>query len=496
MGDDGSRSTRSRRPAPSRRQVLTCLCALPAGAALAAVPPAPDAEAPPPDAGAPRSLDGIDPRNVVDAYRGRQLATLSDSELIRGVADIVSTPGKGLTSFTLHAPLELLARSGLLALVAPEDRELARMQILASGAAYQAGTTPLPSPARIGDFPDFATATSELGRVFRAGDEDGLEAVVLALARQFGTASLVQALTPALLPTLTSASHAHIGLWLLLRHGAAGDPRDGSLLRAAARKLAADPNGRLSSFSGMDIRGRKPLDKTPEQIERDILARLASPPKGGKPANYGIRGLMEAAEATGNVDRYFGDFIRHQLSDEQMDAAFRAVMRVSAHAMLQDDPEQAKFGWSHCFTLPQAACGLSSLNVDRKLALATTMVWIMAYRTILSERPLDFTYRPPPSRASLREALHSGPDQAARRFWHAAPEEITAIHRLLATEAAVRNDQHLVKYTRACFDMCGFDPGSWRLYLASAAKLCALWIAETPRKKIPDRFLDGRSTPA
>ena len=69
------------------------------------------------------------------------------------------------------------------------------------------------------------------------------------------------------------------------------------------------------------------------------------------------------------------------------------------------------------------------------------------------------------------------------------------MQRTLASEAAVRNDQHLAKYTRACFDLCAFDPESWRLYHASAATLSAIWIAETPRNKIKDRFLDGRSTP-
>lgn len=261
------------------------------------------------------------------------------------------------------------------------------------------------------------------------------------MGQQYGVPSLVHALTPKLLPALTSASHAHIGLWLLLRHGPAGDTRDASLLRSAARKLAADPTGRLSSFAGMDIRGRKPSPKSAGQIEREIFARLADPPKADRPSISGIRGLMEAAESTGNADRYFGDLIRSELSEEQMDAAFRAIMRVSAHAMLQDDEDNAKFGWSHCFTLPQADCGLSSLGIDRKLGLATAMVWITAYRTILSDRALDFDYRPEPATASLREALHSASDVAA-------------------------------------------------------AKLCALWIRETPRQKIPDRFLDGRDTPA
>ena len=282
---------------------------------------------------------------------------------------------------------------------------------------------------------------------------------MLQIAAQFGTASLVHLLTPLALPTLTGASHSHIGLWLLLRHGRAGEAGDAALLRAAARRIAADPKGQLSSFSGMAIAGSKPLNQPAFEIEKEIFAKLSDPPRGelGTPS---LRPLLEAGEATGNADRLFGDFITHDLTSEQMDAAFRAVLRVCAHSMLQDDISHAKFGWSHCLTLPQAACGLSSLNMDRKLALAATLVWITAYRSVLSTRRLDFTWAPEKSAEpiSVVEALHTSPTVAAARVWHAEASELPLIMRTLATQASIRNDQHLVKYTRACFDMGSFDP--------------------------------------
>lgn len=441
------------------------------------------------------SFAGLDPKKVAEQYRSRQMDQLSDRRIAQQVGAIVSQPIHGMSSFTLHAPLELLARQGLLPLVDPADRELARMQMVASGAAYQAGVKPLPVIKSRPEFASFRAASEAFETVFEQGDEDGLESVVMRMARQFGLASLVQALTPRLLPTLTAASHSHIGLWLLLRHGASGDPRDASLLRPAARMLARDPEGHLSSFDGMNLGSGKPLARTPQQIEDEILAKLANPTKGGKRPRGGIRSLMETAESTGQIEPMFADLVRHDLDSRQIDAAFRATLRITAHAMLQDDPGNAKFGWSHCLTLPQAACGLSSLNMNRRLGLATTLVWTTAYRSILSDRPIDMSYVPKPFAGSLQEALQEGTEAAAGRFWHAEPNEIDDIYRLLASEAAVRNDQHLAKYTRACFDMCGFDPTHRHLYLASAAKLCALWIAETPRNKITERFLDGRSTP-
>lgn len=506
MPQDQNRAlqTEKEQATPSRRAflqgALCCVATAPLAASGAADPPAvsPKAAVKPTMAGTgrPGSIAGINPKNVVEGYRSRQLGELSDRQLVRGVSAVISRPGRGLTSFTLHAPLELLARAGLLPLVAPEDRELARLQMVASAAAYGQGVQVLPDPAPLAPFADLGAATRRFAGVFAEGDEDGLEAVVLQMARQFGVASLVHALTPRLLPTLTSASHAHIGLWLLLRHGEAGDLQDAALLRAAARRLAADPKGRLASFAGMKIEGTRTLAMGPEKIEQEILAKLANPPKGKKPSSFSIRPLMEAAENSTTIEDFFADFIRRDLTTEQIDAAFRAVLRVCAHAMLQDTRQQAKFGWSHCLTLPQAASGLSSLNLHRKLGLATTLVWVMAYRTILSDRALDFSYRPKPFGGSLREALETGPEAAAGRFWHADPREVGEMQRILASEAAVRNDQHLVKYTRACFDLCGFDPTSWRLYYASAATLSAIWIVETPRQKIADHFLDGRSTPA
>ncbi len=251
----------------------------------------------------------------------------------------------------------------------------------------------------------------------------------------------------------------------------------------------------MKSFSGMSLGGGGPLATAPAEIEREVFAKLANPPKG-QLGNQSIRSIIQAGEATGNADRLFGDFIRQDLSRAQIDAAFRAILRVCARSMLQDDVKQAKFGWTHCLTLPQSACGLASLNTDRKRALAATLVWITAYRSVLSRRALDFQWAPERVKgASIHEALHTSPQVAAGRVWYASDPELPEIRLALATEASIRNDQHLVKYTRAVLDMGSFDPEFTRLYLAAAAYLCALWIAKCPREALRDRLLVGRTTP-
>jgi hypothetical protein len=61
---------------------------------------------------------------------------------------------------------------------------------------------------------------------------------------------------------------------------------------------------------------------------------------------------------------------------------------------------------------------------------------------------------------------------------------------VLASEASVRNDQHLAKYVRACLDMGSFDPEHAQLYLSSASYLCSLWMQEAPRSGLLDNLTD------
>jgi hypothetical protein len=293
---------------------------------------------------------------------------------------------------------------------------------------------------------------------------------------------VARALAPLALPALTAASHTHIGLWLLLRHGG-----DVALLRGAVRKLAADPGARLKSFSGMDMRGRG-KGPGPATVEREVLSKLTDPPHVAAPDRGGIRGVMETGERTGTIDKLFASLIAAELSDAEIDAGFRAVARVSATMALQSRSTDA-----HPLTIPQAAWGLSSSHIQRKLALACALVWITSYRIVGGGR-LEFNQqpRPPSGTMSLREAIDSGPEVAAARFWHARPEENAEVEHVLATEASVRGSQHLVKYTRACLDMTVLDPPSRRLHIAAAAVRNSLAAAKVPRKAILDQSTQER----
>src|SRR5216684_5246282 len=94
-------------------------------------------------------LSGMPPDRVVESYHARKVEALSETELFRAAAHIVSQPKRELSSFRLHAPLEIMARYNLLPLVSTPDRDLARMQMVATASHYQAGGEGVSPPERV-----------------------------------------------------------------------------------------------------------------------------------------------------------------------------------------------------------------------------------------------------------------------------------------------------------------------------------------------------------
>ncbi len=77
-------------------------------------------------------LSGIPPDRVGESYRARRLEEVSDCELFRAAVCIVSQLKRELNSFRFHALLELMAR----------------MQLLATVAQYEATGETVPLPLR------------------------------------------------------------------------------------------------------------------------------------------------------------------------------------------------------------------------------------------------------------------------------------------------------------------------------------------------------------
>ncbi len=66
-----------------------------------------------------------------------QMLELTDTELAVEVSRSLSSPRTVDDSFTLHAPLELLARLALLPVVDPSGREMARRRMVSLATNYE-----------------------------------------------------------------------------------------------------------------------------------------------------------------------------------------------------------------------------------------------------------------------------------------------------------------------------------------------------------------------
>jgi len=92
----------------------------------------------------------------------------------------------------------------------------------------------------------------------------------------------------------------------------------------------------------------------------------------------------------------------------------------------------------------------------------------------------------------MAEALVHSPRAAASVAWFSQQDERPRIVQLIATEAAIRNDAHLVKYTWACLDAALQDPTYAPLFHAGAAYLCSIWSIEQPKAGLVRNLGDGR----
>ena len=57
--------------------------------------------------------------------------------------------------------------------------------------------------------------------------------------------------------------------------------------------------------------------------------------------------------------------------------------------MLQEPPDYAPYGWSHCLTMPQAVMGIAGDGVDVPRATAVAATYVVGFRAALGQRALD-----------------------------------------------------------------------------------------------------------
>ncbi len=402
-----------------------------------------------------------DPAEAPGAWADSPLARFSDAALASAVATAIAAPKRAAdSSFLTHAPLELAARFGLLPMVEPSARDQARRRIAAIAGDYARAGEEVETGA--GSFPDTEAATGFLKRAIREGDADGADAALLFLLPRVSALTLRAALAAELLPMLGAATHAPILLSDLARLEARLDGA-GALLRAPVRMIAVTADARLSwherarprAFSG--------------DAERELKNRLAGPAPVRSASLY-IAPTMLAVEADGYAESQLADVT----AALEVSAAQRAILRVAAQSMLQDDPASAPYGWTHALTMPLGVFGCADV-VDDKLALIRiAATYALGFRATLGKSTLT---QEPPEKPRSDAIADVAPADAAGAVWHADASRLPEFRTALATRAATHGDAHLVKYTLASFDAAPRDPEAARLHLSAAAYLGAWWDA-------------------
>ncbi len=386
---------------------------------------------------------------------------LTDAQLTDAVADRLAHPkADGVTSFTLHAPLELLARTALLPLVEPDAREAARDRLAWLGEAYRDAGDEVDEPAARA-YDDLATAADHLTGAVNAGEIDDADATAAWLAAHATPVDLARLLADDVIPRLSAAGHGSILLYLLPRAAprsrAAARP-----LRGLVRELARQPDWGLTWH----------LDRAPTaEGGGDLVAPCAV---------RGPRAIRAATSSSPPCPWSSASGLAEELLDgptraASLPQATEDLQRLAAASMIQDTPDAAPYGWSHCLTMPQAVLGLARAGAaDPRQAIAVAATFVLGFRATQGTVDVDPAWSPAAVGDPL-EALDGTPAEAAAGAWHATNGERPAVVARLASRAATHEDAHLAKYTLACIDAARDDPGASRLYLAAAAHLSAWW---------------------
>ena len=404
-------------------------------------------------------LDHIDPDDIAGAWTARHLDRMTDAELLRAACQLLSIPrNEAANSFTLHAPLELMARAELLRSVSAQRRESARQRIAHIAATWS--TTDRPTETS-DDTAHGEQPLDALTEALRHGDPETADRAFVSLCATRDQDHIVDDLVDVVLPCLGGAAHGAIFLELLPRFRPTGI-NPALMARTLLREIAHHPDDRLRWFD-------QPRSEAAAGVS--LTDRLVSPTADNEPSSHFVQPTMALVDDSGLAHRTLAD-VTHRLS---IDDARRQLLTTAAMSMLQDTPANAPYGWTHCLTLPQATLAVAHQTTDAQRTIDVAATYVLGYRATQSSGPIDPSWEPDPPRRFVDEVTHLDPSVAAATAWHAKPGRRAHITQQLIDHAAPHHDAHLAKYTLACIDAAARDPASGRLYLAAAAYLAAWW---------------------
>jgi hypothetical protein len=374
------------------------------------------------------------PTDLSASQETAAIAGLSDTQLVQSVGHAISRPKtNGGNSYSLHAPMELLARAALLPMVPLDARGEARMRIAGIAGLYAAQGDEI--EAHIDKA--IPSAKEVLIEALCQYDADRADAALVALPPNISAYEICDLLTDEIVSRLGAAAHAPI-LLAALRDASARYGNLSHLLRALIRALATaetlptGPNPRLSWVS-------EPIDLSGP---RDLWDALADPPHVS--SSFSIAPTMLAVEADGLAARQLG-----RATQNSPVVVARSLLRIAALSMLQDDPDRAPYGWSHCLTIPQGIMALTPHSREQAVLGRVAATAVLGFRSTLGKVRLDKNWK------------------------SSVSPDVT----VLAAKAAAHEDAHLAKYTVACLSAAVTDPSARDLFLAAADHLGKWWDA-------------------
>ena len=422
--------------------------------------------------------------NLTGQISEKDLFSLSDDSFFEWAAGLVSSPKSKLASFTMHAPLEIMARFLLLHRVAPEHQFLARLQIAASATRYTeiGQSLALPSVYTHGNALNGDGPLEKVIRSIANGDVEGTVKASCEFVASGAYPLLVDGLADHFVSHFSCGAHSHIYLHLLSLLSPSQQRVALPMLIGFANELSHHPRQVISPIENGAACYKIGADN--EHLASTILnvTKLEPPSEGGISA-------MVAHSLAHKLDSELRSIIADQsLSDDSADDGFVLPCRIAAHSMIQEDGTHTCYGWTHALTLPQAVLGLSGSFANPANAMLASNLYAISYQAILAKGRQNLSYLPPSNELSFDEALLHSPEAALAAGWHLPSELRQVAFGRLATEACIRPDCHCVKYVLAAWQMAEFDADFAHLYLAAACRLVHFWISEYPHNEIIERL--------
>jgi hypothetical protein len=343
-------------------------------------------------------------------------------------------------------------------LVSAQRRQSARQRIAHNAATWS--RTGRRTETGDGTAPDGA-ALHALTVALRHGDPETADRAFVSLCATRDQDHIVEDLVDIVLPHLGGAAHGAIFLELLPRFRPTGI-NPALMARTLLGEIVHHADCRLRWFD-------RPRPEPARGVS--LTDRLVSPTADNQPSSHFVQPTMALVDDAGLAHRTLAD-VTHGLS---IDDARRQLLPIAAMSMLQDEPTNAPYGWTHCLTLPQATLAVAHRSSDAQRAIDVAATYVLGYRATQSSGPIDPRWEPDPPSRFVDEVMYLDPSAAAATAWHAQPHQRARIAQQLVDHAAPHHDAHLAKYTLACFDAATQDPSNGRLYLAAAAYLAAWW---------------------